>query len=92
MLLSFPLDPDPSTVELIIELIHGASTTLHGRRFASDFVAKRKEDASRPRAAGVSSGPSGSKPASLAEVVRTQPKPAPEFSSFKVVKKKGKRS
>ncbi|KLO20222.1 hypothetical protein SCHPADRAFT_842525 [Schizopora paradoxa] len=91
MLLSFPLDPDPSTVELIIELIHGASTTLHGRRFASDFVAKRKEDASRPRAAGGSSGPSG-KPASLAEVVRTQPKPAPEFSSFKVVKKKGKRS
>lgn len=91
MLLSFPLDPDPSTVELITELIHGASTTLHGRRFSSDFVAKRKEDAARPRATGVPSSLSG-KPASLAEVVRTQPKPAPEFSSFKVVKKKGKRS
>ena len=76
--------------EIIAETVYGASTTLDGKRFASEFVAKRKADAAKPR--GAPGLATGMKPASLADVVRTQPKPAPEFTTFKVVKKKGKRS
>ena len=47
MLLSFPLDPDPSTSEIISEMIYANSTTLDGRRFASEFINKRKTDAQR---------------------------------------------
>lgn len=88
MLLSFPLDPDSSTLELISDLIYANSTTLDGRRFASEFVNKRKAD-SKGSANGTS------KPLSIAEVVKTQPKPAQnEWGGFKVVnkKKKGTRS
>lgn len=50
MLLSFPLDPDPATGEIISEMIYANSTTLDGRRFANEFIAKRKADAaSRPK-------------------------------------------
>lgn len=58
MLLSFPLDPSPDTVEIIAESVYANSSTLDGRRFAADFVAKRKLDAAgrvtngRPLAAG----------------------------------------
>ncbi|KAH8120423.1 hypothetical protein DFH11DRAFT_1757206 [Phellopilus nigrolimitatus] len=90
MLLFFPLDPDPSTVELIAETVYGASTTLDGRRFAAEFIAKRKADAaSRPRAAQSHTAANGK--ASLADVVKAQPKQAQnEFGGYKVVKKKNK--
>ncbi|KAJ7456540.1 hypothetical protein FB451DRAFT_1276327 [Mycena latifolia] len=96
MLLSFPLDPDASTVELISDLIYANSTTLDGRRFAAEFVSKRKADAaSRPKGASAS-GASAGKPVSIADVVKAQPKaPASsEWGGFKVVnkKKKGGRS
>ena len=92
MLLSFPLDPDASTMEIISDLIYASSTTLDGRRFAADFVAKRKADAtSRPKGA-----PAGgaARQVSIADVVKTQPKPAQNEWGFKVVnkKKKGGRS
>ncbi|KAK0537328.1 kinesin-like protein [Tilletia horrida] len=45
MLLSFPLDPTPDVIEIIAESVYANSSTLDGRRFASDFVAKRKLDA-----------------------------------------------
>jgi PERQ amino acid-rich with GYF domain-containing protein len=96
MLLSFPLDADSdsSTMEIISDLIYASSTTLDGRRFASEFVNKRKADAaSRPKGTAVT-GPLG-KPPSIADVVKTQPKPAQnEWGGFKVVnkKKKGVRS
>ncbi|PIL30875.1 hypothetical protein GSI_07044 [Ganoderma sinense ZZ0214-1] len=93
MLLSFPLDPDPSTVEIISDLVYASSTTLDGRRFASEFVSKRKADAvSRPKGASASGT---AKAVSIADVVKTQPKPAQnEWGGFKVVnkKKKGGRS
>ena len=93
MLLSFPLDPDPSTVEIISDLIYASSTTLDGRRFAAEFVSKRKADvSSRPKGASTSGA---AKPISIADVVKTQPKPAQnEWGVFKVVnkKKKGGRS
>lgn len=86
MLLSFPLDPDPSTVELISDLIYANSTTLDGRRFASEFVARRRAStrtAAPPGTAG--------KPMSIADVVKTQPRSTQnEWGGFKVVNKKKK--
>ncbi|KAJ8520596.1 hypothetical protein ONZ45_g2628 [Pleurotus djamor] len=90
MLLSFPLDPDPSTTEIISDLIYAHSTTLDGRRFAAEFINKRKTDAaSRPK--GTPNGNVANKPISIADVVKSQPKPSqPEWGGFKVVKKKNK--
>jgi PERQ amino acid-rich with GYF domain-containing protein len=86
MLLTFPLDPDPSTVEIISDLIYANSTTLDGRRFAAEFVSKRKADSK-----GSGSSASVGKPLSIADVVKTQPKPAQnEWGGFKVVNKKKK--
>lgn len=45
MLLSFPLDPSADVIEIIAESVYASSSTLDGRRFAADFVAKRKMDA-----------------------------------------------
>jgi PERQ amino acid-rich with GYF domain-containing protein len=45
MLLSFPIDATSDVVEIIAESVYAASSTLDGRRFAADFVAKRKQDA-----------------------------------------------
>jgi PERQ amino acid-rich with GYF domain-containing protein len=89
MLLSFPTDPDPSTVEIISDLIYANSTTLDGRRFASEFVSRRKADAASKR--GIAGA---GKPASIADVVKAQPKPTQPEWGFKVVnkKKKGGRS
>ncbi|KAK7694173.1 hypothetical protein QCA50_001353 [Cerrena zonata] len=88
MLLSFPLDPDPSTVELISDLIYANSTTLDGRRFAADFVSRRKAST---KTVAPSAGVSVPKTLSIAEVVKTQPKPAQnEWGGFKVVNKKKK--
>ncbi|KAF9269924.1 hypothetical protein L218DRAFT_952115 [Marasmius fiardii PR-910] len=92
MLLSFPLDPDPSTTEIISDLIYANSTTLDGRRFAADFVSKRKADA-LARSKGAAGA--GAKPISIADVVKAQPKQqTSEWGGFKVVnkKKKGGRS
>lgn len=81
------MDPDPSTVELIAEMIYTNSTTLDGRRFASEFVSKRKADAARKAS---SSG--AGKTISIADVVKSQPKPQAtnEWGGFKVVNKKKK--
>jgi PERQ amino acid-rich with GYF domain-containing protein len=91
MLTSFPLDPDPSTVELIAEMIYANSTTLDGRRFAAEFIARRKTDAaSRPK--GVPAAPAKTGLVSIADVVRSQPKAVAgnEWGAFKVVNKKKK--
>lgn len=89
MLLSFPLDPDQSTLEIISDLIYANSTTLDGRRFASEYVNKRKADAVTRRGTVGASGPS-SKPVSIADVVKTQPKPVQQEWGFKVVNKRKK--
>jgi PERQ amino acid-rich with GYF domain-containing protein len=60
MLLDFPIDPDASTIEIISEFVYSNSSTLDGRRFASEFVAKRKADATSRKV------PAG-KPISIAE-------------------------
>jgi PERQ amino acid-rich with GYF domain-containing protein len=90
MLLSFPMDPDPSTIEIISDLIYANSITLDGRRFAAEFVSKRKADtASRPKGAGAVG--SAARSVSIADVVKAHPKSSqPEWGGFKVVNKKKK--
>ncbi|KAF9229531.1 hypothetical protein BS17DRAFT_743706 [Gyrodon lividus] len=91
MLLSFPLDPDPSTIEIISDLIYANSTTLDGRRFASEYVSKRKVDAAARRGTvGAPAGNGKSVSVSIADVVKTQPKPVQQEWGFKVVNKKKK--
>lgn len=86
MLLSFPLDPDPSTVEIIQDLIYASSTTLDGRRFAAEYIQRRKADLTPRR---INASPA--KPASIAEVVKAPPKAQQsEWGGFKVVNKKKK--
>ncbi|KDR85272.1 hypothetical protein GALMADRAFT_234036 [Galerina marginata CBS 339.88] len=94
MLLSFPLDPDPSTVEIISDTIYSNSTTLDGRRFASEFVTKRKADAVARARGASTSGKAPMKPVSIADVVKATPKTTQPEWGFKVVnkKKKGGRS
>ena len=92
MLLSFSLDPDPVTIEIIQETIYANSTTLDGRRFAAEFVAKRKADAANRRA-GNGAGKAAAK-VSIADVVKATPKSSQQEWGFKIVnkKKKGARS
>ncbi|CAG8437931.1 6122_t:CDS:2, partial [Scutellospora calospora] len=45
MLLTFPLDPPPATIEIIQDSIYANSPTLDGRRFADEFIKRRKADA-----------------------------------------------
>ncbi|VDC01957.1 unnamed protein product [Peniophora sp. CBMAI 1063] len=89
MLLSFPLDVDPSTSELISDLIYANSATLDGRRFAAEFASRRKADAMR-KSAGGAGGAGGV--ASIADIVKSTPKSAQgnEWGGFKVVNKKKK--
>ncbi|KAH7883792.1 hypothetical protein F5I97DRAFT_1813828 [Phlebopus sp. FC_14] len=89
MLLSFPLDPDSSTVEIISDLIYANSTTLNGRRFATEYVSKRKADAAARRGTTGTTG-AGGKSISIADVVKAQPKPVQQEWGFKVVNKKKK--
>ena len=88
MLLSFPLDPDQTTMEVISDTIYSNSTTLDGRRFATEFVAKRKIDAAA-RAQGTAAK-GAAKPVSIADVVKATPKVAQPEWGFKVVNKKKK--
>ncbi|KIS69527.1 uncharacterized protein UMAG_02066 [Mycosarcoma maydis] len=44
MLLQFPLDPSGDVIEIIADTVYANSSTLDGRRFANDFVTKRKMD------------------------------------------------
>ncbi|CBQ72607.1 conserved hypothetical protein [Sporisorium reilianum SRZ2] len=44
MLLQFPLDPSADVIEIIADTVYANSSTLDGRRFANDFVSKRKMD------------------------------------------------
>ncbi|KAF9131889.1 hypothetical protein BGW39_001193 [Mortierella sp. 14UC] len=78
MLLTFPLNPDPMTVEIIQDSIYANSSSLNGRQFADEFIKRRKADAF----------PNGGAPVSM--VSGHAPSSTPD-SSFKVVSKKGKK-
>ncbi len=89
MLLTFPIDPPsssrPEVLEIISDSVYSNSSTLDGRRFAQEFYNRRKADATRTAAKP------GTKISSLADVVKTQPKPPASDAGFKVVKAKGKK-
>lgn len=89
VLLSFPIDPPAASradqMEIISDSVYANSSTLDGRRFAQEFMAKRKADAARPGGAA-----GGKKISSLADVVKTQPKQTSD-AGFKVVKAKSKK-
>jgi hypothetical protein len=78
MLLSFPLNPDPMTVEIIQDSIYANSQSLNGRQFADEFIKRRKADAY----------PNGMGPVSASTISASA---GGHDSSFKVVSKKGKK-
>jgi PERQ amino acid-rich with GYF domain-containing protein len=93
MLLTFPIEADASIREIISETIYTNSTTMDGRRFADEFVSRRKADAiAHAKNGGSAKGPA--KPVSIADVVKAVPKATQPEWGFKVVnkKKKGGRS
>ena len=79
LLMSFPLEADPLTLELISDTVYANSKTLDGKRFAADFVAKRKADAR------------GVRPPSMADAVKSVPQPKQAPEQFKVVTKKARK-
>ncbi|KAF9919693.1 hypothetical protein FBU30_010660 [Linnemannia zychae] len=86
MLLSFPLNPDPMTVEIIQDSIYANSQSLNGRQFADEFIKRRKVDAY----------PSGIIPASVSgnagnNTSSNLVSSGGHDGSFKVVSKKGKK-
>ncbi|KAI1319922.1 hypothetical protein EDD11_002597 [Mortierella claussenii] len=83
MLLTFPLNPDPMTVEIISESIYANSKSLNGRQFADEFIKRRKADA-YPHGAPASMNASGSGAVSGSGAGVSD-------TSFKVVSKKGKK-
>ncbi|KIJ45088.1 hypothetical protein M422DRAFT_29937 [Sphaerobolus stellatus SS14] len=88
MILSFSLDFPEHILELISESVYVNSSTMHGRNFANEFAQRRKADAAKAK----SLGPTAiARMPSLADVVRTQPKPVQAELPFKVVKKKGRK-
>jgi PERQ amino acid-rich with GYF domain-containing protein len=98
VLLTFPINPDSTVLEIISDSVYANSSTLHGRRFASDFVARRKAD----YAASITPNGSNSKASSsllsgstttrsMADALKTQPKPPQRDVNFKVVTKSKKK-
>ncbi|KAG0284842.1 hypothetical protein BGZ96_010822 [Linnemannia gamsii] len=85
MLLSFPLNPDPMTVEIIQDSIYANSQSLNGRQFADEFIKRRKADAY----------PNGMGPVSASTISgnnnHNSASSGGHDSSFKVVSKKGKK-
>ncbi|KAG0214514.1 hypothetical protein BGX28_001968 [Mortierella sp. GBA30] len=85
MLLTFPLNPDPMTVEIIQDSIYASSSSLNGRQFADEFIKRRKADA-YPNGGGPFASGGSSAAATLGQSGNGGPD-----SSFKVVSKKGKK-
>src|SRR4051812_27812123 len=93
MLLTFPVDPPSATVEIIQDMIYANSSSLDGRRFADDFVKRRKADAlGIPNGGAATSAGFTETTRNGATLTGISPKViAPEDAAFKVVTKKGKK-
>ncbi|KAF9911119.1 hypothetical protein EC991_004673 [Linnemannia zychae] len=85
MLLSFPLNPDPMTVEIIQDSIYANSASLNGRQFADEFIKRRKADAYPNGAPASISAHSGNHSST------NSGSNGGHDGSFKVVSKKGKK-
>ncbi|KAF9989596.1 hypothetical protein BGZ75_005736 [Mortierella antarctica] len=82
MLLSFPLNPDPMTVEIIQDSIYANSQSLNGRQFADEFIKRRKADAYPNGMGNIANGASSN---------NNQQSLSAHDGSFKVVSKKGRK-
>ncbi|KAJ2001483.1 kinesin-like protein [Coemansia thaxteri] len=71
MLLTFPLKAPESTLEIISEQVYAYSTTLNGRAFAEDFVARRNKDH-----AAVRNGSAKTAPVNWAQLLSSSSKTA----------------
>jgi PERQ amino acid-rich with GYF domain-containing protein len=97
VLLTFPVNPDATVLEIISDSVYANSSTLHGRRFASDFVARRKADCAAVLGKDSGSwavGAGGSSTGairSMADAIKAQPKPQTSDINFKVVTKSKKK-
>jgi len=89
--------PDKTSTEresnqtFIRETVYSYSKTLDGRRFAEEFMARRKADLQKPRLAVRANGTSSPVPSSLADIVKMQPKAMAADAGFKFVKPKKKK-
>lgn len=79
MLLSFPLEASADVLEIISDSVYANSSTLDGRRFASEYSSRRKLDVvarypsivlSKSSLAGVGGKVKGS---SMADMLKSQP-------------------
>ncbi|KAF9277141.1 hypothetical protein BGZ68_009509 [Mortierella alpina] len=86
MLLSFPLNPDPMTVEIIQESIYANSQSLNGRQFADEFIKRRKADAYPNGMGNAANGASNT-----SSSINNQQSGSAHDGSFKVVSKKGRK-
>jgi hypothetical protein len=82
MLLSFPVDNSVS--EIIQDIIYANSTSMDGRRFAAEFMKRRRADMA---AANVKTTASALATSASAPAIATF-----EDDSFQVVNKKGKKT
>ena len=88
MLLSFPLEASADVLEIISDSVYANSSTLDGRRFASEYSSRRKLDVvarypsiilSKSSLVGV--GVAGKKGSSMADMLKSQPVvKAPEWN------------
>lgn len=79
MFLTFPVEANPSTIEIISEAVYASSPSLNGRSFAEEFVRRRKLDS----APGATGGQDAFKNASTPT--------GSDNTGFKVVAKKGRK-
>ena len=90
MLLSFPVNPDSATMEIISDAVYANSSTLDGRRFAEQFALKRKADAGLSTKGKQPTVPPATPFArTAADALRSQPKK--EDTMFTQIKSKKQR-
>ncbi|KAF9104960.1 hypothetical protein BGX29_000934 [Mortierella sp. GBA35] len=87
MLLSFPVNADANTAEIIQDSIYASSQSMNGRHFANEFIKRRKADAypngMGPTGASTNSGNHNTN--------NSHSNNSGHDGSFKVVSKKGKK-
>ncbi|BGP37241.1 kinesin-like protein [Rhodotorula kratochvilovae] len=92
MLLSFPLDASADVLEIISDSVYANSSTLDGRRFATDFTTRRKNDVAvrYPSIFAKGAVRAAGKPSSMAAVLAATPAPKASEWNVKVSTKKKK--
>ncbi|GAA97878.1 uncharacterized protein L969DRAFT_89711 [Mixia osmundae IAM 14324] len=97
VLLSFPIQPDPTVLEIISDSVYANSRLLDGRRFANEFVTRRQADYKAQKAGTVanmetSKPKAPAKPASMADALKTKPMASPAGPDFRIIPARKKNS